>query len=361
MTSIIFDTNCFWNKYYLNDPILSSTIKLCLNSEGLQFVLPEIVKEEVKNNFKKQLQKRFSRIKDDINWYNNNTSRNEAFLNEDQFTEDIINYHAVLEKIISDYDIIEFAYPKYNHSAIVNRNLKRLKPFSDNDSGYKDTLIWLNIIDYLSNTDDSVIFVSENKSDFGKQNTLDKELLEELTQLEIEHGRIRYYNSLNSFFDEIVKPQLQVLDILDDIRNDVYDNFDFDAYIEENIQEMLSEKQDSIDLSSISNSLQRPVIDWVDEIPFLELRDGKRIDENEVFLEYGISIITLTDVLIDRHYPLSEKISKAIHIFNHNFNSSFMEGEIYLNLGATLLILFETDKNEVISNHLENIIVQDYN
>lgn len=359
-TSIIFDSNCFWDNYNLDNPIFSTTLKFCSNSEDYQFALPQIIKYEVKNNYRKQLRKRFDRIRGDLDWYNKHTSQEEEFLNEDEFEKDLAEYDQKLNRIIREYFIEELEYPEEPHQLLVERNIYNQKPFSDNDSGYKDTLIWLNILDHLQSTANNVIFVSNNSSDFGKNDRLHKDLLNELESLGVKNDRIQYFNTTKTFFDEIVKPQLHVLEAIDQIRNNEYANFNFYEYIDNNIIEWLIESQDEIDLSYISSSLQRPVIDMVDQVELIELSDGNRIDDNEILLEYDIGVSANCDVLIDRHMPPNEHLAEAIHIFNFKFNPSFMEGEVFLHLGARLVLIFDPVNNNVLTTQLENIVAQDY-
>lgn len=184
-TSIIFDTNLFWDKYNLDSPILGTTLNFCFSEEDYQFVLPKIIKDEILNNYRKQLQKRYSRIKGDIAWYNKFTVRSENFLNEQKFEQDLISYREFLDSLIKSNQILELEYPNHSHQSIVERNIQKKKPFSDNDAGYKDTLIWLTILEHLKNTNNEVIFVSENKNDFEKKNEIHPDLLRELENLEI--------------------------------------------------------------------------------------------------------------------------------------------------------------------------------
>jgi hypothetical protein len=359
-TKIIFDTNCFYDNYDLDSPTLRTTLNFCFSSPDYQFVIPRIIKDEIITNFKDQIQTKFSQIKTGIKWYNRFTVRNEMFITRDDLEEDILSYEDFLDRLIDSNDIIELEYPDHDHQTIVERNSKNQKPFSGNDAGYKDTLIWLNILDHLEATNDTVIFVSKNKSDFGPNNSLHSGLLQELDNLGLERNRIQYFSSLNSFFENIIKPQLEVLDILDQIRNNEYLGFAFHVYIRQNIDTWFVENQSDIDLSYISKSFERPVIDMIDEVEMIELEDGNRIDDNKILLEYDLVARANCDILIDRHNPPTNPLAEAINNFNFEFNASYMEGEIILTLAAKLLIFFNPIENEVISTQLENFIAQDY-
>lgn len=357
---IIFDTNCYWDNYNLDNLIFDTTLKFCRNSEDYEFVLPIVIKDEVVNNFKKQLKEKYENINSYVSWYKKYTSRKFEIASHEEFEEDAKGYIARFEQLIRVNQIEQIDYPDYSHKEIVTRNAKQLKPFSGNDAGYKDTLIWLNIIDRLKATSDVVIYISKNKSDFGKNDSLHKDLLKELDDNGIERDRVQYFSKQETFFEEVITPQLPVLDAIDQIRNNEYEDFNFDEYIDNHIYEWLSENQNEIDLSYISQSLERPYISSIDEVELIELSDGKRIDGNSVLLEYNVGVNALCDVLIDRHRAIGEQLSEAINIFHYNFNPSFMEGEVYLYIGATLFIIFDPENKEVLTTQLENIVAQDY-
>ena len=82
---------------------------------------------------------------------------------------------------------------------LVERATKRLKPLSDRGEGFRDGLIWLEILDLIRAGGDQaepVIFISSNSRDFGAEDQLHKALHDDVTSV---HGRLEYYSSLDSF------------------------------------------------------------------------------------------------------------------------------------------------------------------
>lgn len=362
LNSIVFDSNCFWNNYNLDNPIFRTTLKFCSNSDNYQFALPILVKKEVVNNYRKQLQKKYEQIQSNLDWYNKFTERNVKFLSDDEFEDDIIEYEQRLENIIQKETISEIDYPSQRHDEIVKRNLNQQKPFTKNDSGYKDTLIWLNILDLLKLKSGFVYFVSKNKKDFGKNDQLNKSLKKDLHNHDIDVKRIKYFNSPQTFFERIVVPQLNELadDTIEQIRNNSFERFDFYSFINSNIHHWLFENEINIDLFSVSNYLEQPSINMIYSVQTAYLDYGNQISENDILLEFDISLNGSFDILVDRRIPPNDVILDAITITNFDFNPSFMEGEIELDLSARLILTFDIFNNRVINEQLENITIQNY-
>ena len=134
---------------------------------------------------------------------------------------------------------------------LVNRALKRIPPFSENKSEFRDAIIWLSCLDLaLSEDEKSVIFISANTKDFSdKDCNLHPKLIEEATKIGVE---IIYFTSLDDFlkskastiefitkewleeninFDELEKVAIPKFEIykkakLSELANDYNNNFE---------------------------------------------------------------------------------------------------------------------------------------
>lgn len=67
---------------------------------------------------------------------------------------------------IEDVEIAE--YCNVQHASIFKRALEVKRPFRANEKGYRDTLLWLSLLDHLraKEAGEEVIFINANKSDF---------------------------------------------------------------------------------------------------------------------------------------------------------------------------------------------------
>ncbi len=118
------------------------------------------------------------------------------------------DYHAGIQK---NYDelfkdrIIPFSKDADTFRRVLDRANRKLPPFATDenasDKGFKDTLIWLSLIDYFKSSGESeVVFVSDDKG-FSKAEAA---LCEEFSE---ETGKSIAFKS-NSYYKEILKPEL---------------------------------------------------------------------------------------------------------------------------------------------------------
>ena len=78
--------------------------------------------------------------------------------------EDYRNY---IEKLFTSHGIKILSYPSISHESIVDRIFKKLKPFDQNEKGYRDYIIWCTIKEAMSWSECyKYIFITKNKKDF---------------------------------------------------------------------------------------------------------------------------------------------------------------------------------------------------
>ncbi len=113
---------------------------------------------------------------------------------------EVKKYLAFLKKKlgISDNDIIP--YEDDYLKEVVERAIRRTKPFSERGEGFRDALLWLTILDIARTTDQKIlIFISSNVKHFASKGCLHYTLFKEA---EDEGLTIKYYNSISHFIKD---------------------------------------------------------------------------------------------------------------------------------------------------------------
>ncbi len=197
------DTNILRADFLLQSPAFKKLIDFT-NKTGSSIILPQIVSEELTSLYAAELKAGINRCAKEI---------------------DFINVMLMNEKIASTLEIDvatmskdyikrtkrhlgigcqqEPKYQEHYLNEIVNRAINRIKPISEKGEEFRDALLWLTIVDFLKDHRycDSV-FISNNKKDFANDTGTDlhDDLKEDLTRSNL---KLTYYNSLNSFINEI--------------------------------------------------------------------------------------------------------------------------------------------------------------
>lgn len=202
--NIFLDTNIFirtnYNIYSSNFLILRNYL---IKSSSKLF-LPKIVLDEIEHHFKNNLSekvKKFNEAKKDIKILlpELNKYKTDLKLNIENEWE---KYKKNLLKLLFIKDNQILPSEGIFLEELINRSILRKKPSDGNGGQFRDTLIWLTIINFIKKSNSNSIFISENIKDFADINTF--ELHEELKlDLPKEANNFKYFKNLNSFNESI--------------------------------------------------------------------------------------------------------------------------------------------------------------
>jgi len=105
--------------------------------------------------------------------------------------DEVASYEILLRQKLEEASVAVYAIPNVSHELLVNKAIQRKSPFADRGTGYRDALIWETVKEILRTSDEAVIFVTANKSDFGgTDGGIPQGLLDELTDAGIGHDRL---------------------------------------------------------------------------------------------------------------------------------------------------------------------------
>ena len=125
--------------------------------------------------------------------------------------------------------------PSPSHEALLRRDLERRKPFDNDGKGYRDALIWESVVTAAKEAPTStVVFITQNVSDFVQCGELHPHLLEDCSKEGIEPGRIVHANGLKDAIDRHVAKRLPPPDavLAEHIQKDAQPGGQFRRWIE---------------------------------------------------------------------------------------------------------------------------------
>jgi hypothetical protein len=139
-----------------------------------------------------------------------------------------------LDAQLADLNVDVVDPPDVPHMDLVTRASIRRRPCDDNGNGYRDTLIWLTLIELAKSTNDAVALVSDNYKDFGvtgaqsDDRSLHAQLIEDLEAAGL-NGRVTWFRALDELVLSIAAQNSAAP--TDDLRS-VGDQLERDAVIE---------------------------------------------------------------------------------------------------------------------------------
>lgn len=198
---IFIDTNILFNNWHLNNANFQFLFNYLENTNSI-LAISELVCQEIDNKFyielenlKKgfdsNLKKGNSLLNKEINFDNNSLETTYRF-------KDIVNLKT---KNVEFYD-----YSTISNLLLVDRALKKVKPFKDEDKGFRDSLIWLSFLSYIKKKGNhKIAFINNNSSDFlnSEKTDLNESLRNDLKSQGIDN-EFKIYDSIRNFIEKEV-------------------------------------------------------------------------------------------------------------------------------------------------------------
>lgn len=317
-TAIIFDTNFIINY----DKNLDEVVELFRN-KGYKVFVPQIVIDERIYQICRKEYKQYDKIDQ---FYSEHKKYFKQF--ECRFTyeerEKYIklkmqdNYSKLFNNLIIPYNTTETLF-----KTTLERAYKKIPPFveSESDRGFKDTLIWLSIIEYFKTVDiDSIVLLTDDKG-FGNNYAYLKQEFMNNTGKSIEIEKSSFYTDMikEEQKENIIQHNHEIseeeLDVLrEEIYNCVYnickgigvyeyafnqEEYEYNIftinthYTEQNIKNMFSNLEKNINIHILQQNINITCI--LDDTEYV-------INSNDIPLKKGKNLLNLYKK-IEQKYP----------------------------------------------------------
>jgi hypothetical protein len=249
----------------------------------LRLIVPEIVIREVTNSQGEREQTAINKVNSEqrkLRRLQNHFSIDPPAVTTPAPVRDA--YAEQLRQRLEEARVQTPALPDLPHDQVVDRALGRRRPFdSEGRKGYRDTLIWLNVLDLLCEGEE-LLFVTDDgdflaKDDKGK---LHQHLLDDLAERGINAASIRICASLESAVEITLKPAREVLEKL---RRRLDIDIDFRERVEQELEGL------AVDTYSIEDD----EVDVAIDSEFEPFADG--LEERELEEVYGLGSINFND------------------------------------------------------------------
>jgi hypothetical protein len=324
---IFIDSNIFYNHWFLRQANFKYLFNFIDNYRH-KLIISNVVLEEVDNLHQREheaTEKELRKCLDKISLLN--------LINSDKIFHQIDYPKYSLELQLRDkVENIEFLeYSSIPQDVVVKRVLESIKPFGSNEKGYRDTLIWLSLLEYLKNRKpkDDVIFITKNKKDFFRTESGKLVLHPDLAKDAKDNGIISKIIPFLSIYD-FVKSTIDIskntinIDAIIDASNDFLRNEGISSLQKINNKTLLLLLDDcNLNNGTISNIINVKIIPYK-EICDFEINNWSNIDDNTVFIdcEYSLEEAIIEISIFKSDYELNK--SKI----NKNFTSVKFDSDI---------------------------------
>ena len=175
-------------------------------------VVPQVVIDEVVSRFSQSMVNEVEAVRNKLNklsnWMDRSLESPVGSLNLKGETE---LFASTLKNKLEDANVVVVGYPDTTHEVLVGRATSRTRPFNETGSGYRDTLIWMSVLDLVPHTTERVILVAADKVfAINKDNDhLHGELAAEVGRIEgRDANSVALCKDLAQLVDEHIRPSL---------------------------------------------------------------------------------------------------------------------------------------------------------
>ncbi|ABV67585.1 conserved hypothetical protein [Aliarcobacter butzleri RM4018] len=315
---IYLDTNIFYKNWYFDNPHFKYLFHF-INNEGHTLLISKLVIQEIENIRNREIKSTLEDISKSMEFLN------KRLLNNVKFDDTaIINQEYDFEKLLKEFinysNIRILDYIDVKQEEVVEKALYFKKPFQEEEKGYRDTMIWLSLLDFIktNNIKKDVIFISSNKNDFfeKKKKTISfhSDLLEDINKKEIT-TKIIPFETLFSFVKNTIDEALHSFD---------HSNPNFEHYLEVLGEEYLGTHDYrgevfnfrsgafTIKFSQIINVH----VDMFEGMEDPEVLGAKKLDEDSVYVnfKYNLRRVTLTlEISKEEYFKYKDDISNKFY------------------------------------------------
>ena len=301
---IVPDTNILRTSFGLR----STEWKILLTGlvrAGFQLFIPEVVIAETVTLYSreaKQCQQELSKLN---RKYAGLELKDRNLLDTSLHNVNPAKYESLLRKKLASATFLPL--PEAPPQLVLRRILDQKQPFNEGESGYRDYLLWLSLLEIATANEDSIAFITSNTRDFcddSARGTLSIDLIADLEEKQISPDRIQLYTSLALFNKAKMTPALEELTALQRRINSGTDKRLNKVRIARDSLEWLLGFEDIIaehfGHATIGDS---PALDTIQEPSEVSITDVRQLKEDEILIRFKAHVLaTFRDYLDDERY-----------------------------------------------------------
>lgn len=175
---------------------------------------------------------------------------------------------------------------------LLKRSITRTKPFNKGDKGFRDTLIWLGVVELVRKFH-RVSFISANTTDYADGARLHDDLEADLKPVLPESFHFRYFAGLPefvAFMDRDGSVGAEALQTA--LMTTGYGGFRLEAWIEENIQDLVaSQEYDAVSWTALPYWAEDPRLIEMADLVGLEVHGARAIPEDRVEFFCDVALV----------------------------------------------------------------------
>lgn len=318
-------------------------------------VISEVVFQEIRNNLKNNVQELISKTTTAGKRSTRNLTRLMSLFNYKVFShklswnvDELLNrWEIYIKETLTKFNGLLLPIPKIDINDIVKRSIKRQKPFSNGDRGFRDTLIWLSTLELIG-PNSFVSYITNNTKDFFYKKSKDPhpELLAEANKKLKTDQNMLFFRSVDEFIIhfESKNRKSSSMALKRSLISEGLSNFSLWYWLKNNLVEILSEERyDGLNWAGVPYAAE--------EIEVTDIETLTNLDVSSVDYLYDEIYRLYCDFAFIGKFACEIILTKIETIFNPNqilwkeYSKSFWD-KVGFRSSATFLASIDFDINK---------------
>lgn len=287
-----------------------------------KLAVPEVVIAETVNNYRRELKSRQSKLRTAVEKHGGQLAELgvtdltlETAIDRDKA---VAAYEGLLRTRLGEAGAELPSIPSPQHGELVERAIARRQPFKEEDSGYRDCLIWINVLGLAS--EDEVALISDDKDAFaGEQpDQLGEALLNDLEVRKLPVERVTLFPALRPFIDAHVPRSERLLHELQErLRTDA----SFDQAVRRQVEAAVAVhsfgSQDEIVLPADGDKGTAHVEDVT--VPEISIDSVAGVEGEQLLLDLDATVGTWIQFSVPKEaLAVAEPVELGVHVIDSN-------------------------------------------
>jgi hypothetical protein len=330
-----------------------------LKTQGHVLYVPQIVMDEVVNNYRKELKEIQENVGNKLGKASSLMGRElTSPISEADIEIAVDDYRRFLIQRLEAAEAVILDYPDTIHRDLAQRSMQQRKPFRSEDRGYRDALIWENIRSLAAReVDQPIIFICANPRDFaGEEGNLHPDLRDDLTTSGAPHAQVDLCNEVKDFVDQYIRPHLSPeQEIKAQLQANEFSKFRLDTFLDEGLPEFVATVELEPQEIGFPAKFEMPRITMIERISEISEIDVRRASSNELLITFAADVTAVFDIFLLKSDYYSE-FEDSVSVIDHDWNDHYVAAEESLDVHMRISLTFDTEKGSVTSAQLDEIV-----
>ena len=349
---VILDTNIYAADFRLTSPSFETLITGCARV-GHTLVLPQLVLDELLNKCGEEYQKFLD------------AQRKLGFGPEGPIRTKRPEPTEKAKRLYHDYLLTRLPtahrlrYPEISHETLVNRALRRAKPFRNTDTGgYRDVPLWYTIVEATQLSPAPIAFVTANVRDFSDPNDpsqLHPDLAHDLLDNSRTDANVTLFSNLDRFLQLHIIPTLSALaDIRARLIADTFEPLNLRTFTSDDLQPLLGWKEFGPEEIGFPSEYETSHLSTIEDVEDIADVDVRQLSSDEILISYTVIAQCAFDVLIFRGDYYSLPDDELPYVWSPDWNEHYVAASDSSTVKLRIALVFSTQSGIVDSAQISS-------